>query len=442
MQSASSFIFFICSALFILSSSICALRAQTTGNETIYLKYADSLIGRTESAGMIRELNGRVNLTQGDVILYCDRAIQYLDLNKVELIGSVRIIQGTVTLTAPRADYDGNQRLAWGHKGVKIVDRQITLDADSGYYSTSTAIANFNGTVKILDDSVKILADSVEYSRRSQNSSAFGRVAVSGRYSNVVLTGDSAWNFPATRYSRIAGNSILRQIDSTFTADSSNFTSDTVTTIKSSHYDTLTISAKVMEAFRNDGELYVAYGTAEIVRASLAARTDTIIYQKRDDILRLRGASPALWYDSTQLRADSISVFIPQKKLRRIEASGNAFSAVRDDTANTERTQQLSGAFIRIDVENDTLRQIFVRGDAKSLYFMQTDGEPDGAARNSADSIRIETLDGKPEIIRWLGGVNGEFFPEIFILKKTSDYYLPNFLWLTDRPKRKIPLIR
>lgn len=429
----------ICSVLFILSTGLCIapLQAQTTGSDIVYLKYADSLIGRIEAAGMTRELNGHVHLTHGDVILHCNRAIQYLDLNKVELIGAVKIIQGTVTLTAPRADYDGNQRLAWGREGVKIVDRQTILEADSGHYSTATTIANFNGAVRITDDSVKILADSVEYSRRTQNSAAFGRVAVSGRYSNVVLTGDSAWNFPSARYSRIAGNAILRQIDSILTAAPPDSLLSNIS-IKSPRYDTLTIAAKAMEAFRNRNELYLAYGNAEIVRSSIAARTDTIIYQKHDDIIRLRGTAPALWFDSTQLRADSITIFIPQKKLNRIEAAGNAFSAVRDDTAFVERTQQLSGTYIRIDVENDSLRQIFVRGDAKSLYFMQTEGEPDGAARNSADSIRIETLGGKPEIIRWLGGINGEFFPEVIIREKPADYYLPNFLWLTDRPKKKI----
>ncbi len=418
--------------------------AQSAGNEPIYLKYADSLIGRADMNGTVRELNGRVNLTQGDVIVYCNRAIQYLDLNKVELIGAVKIIQGTITLTAPRADYDGNQRIAWGYNGVKITDRETILDADSGRYSTAFAVANFTGNVHILDDSVRIAADSIEYSRRTKNSTAIGHVIVRGKHTNTVIAGDSAWNIPSIRYSRIVGNAILRQIDTVSsttdsvalpTAEQSQIPIDSARA--SLRFDTLTISARQMEAFRQNGEEYIASGTTEIMRSALAARADTIIYEKDKDILRLRGTKPAIWYDSTQIRADSLTVYLPNKKLRLIEAAGNAFSATRDDTTHSDRIQQLVGSYIRIYIENDTLKKIFARGDTKSLYFMLSDGEPDGAARNLSDSILIESLNGRPETIRWLSGVHGEYFPEQFVHGKSSDFYLPNFIWLANRPKKK-----
>lgn len=436
----------------VLTAAGIAAGQPSGNNEPIYLKYADSLVGRNDLGGTVRELNGKVHLIQGDVTVFCDRAIQYLDVNKVELIGSVRILQGTVTLTAPRADYDGNSRLAWGNKGVKIIDRETTLDAQTGYYSTATAIANFYGNVQIIDDSVIIQADTIEYSRRSKNSTANGRVVVHGRYSSTILTGDTVWNIPSTRYTRIVGTPVLRQIDTVVSVrdslplriDSAHKDSSSlrVPTANTPRFDTLTITAALMEAYRNGSERYIATGGTEIVRSGLAARADTVIYEKSVDVLRMRGAAPVVWYDSTQLRADSLLIFLPEKKLRRIEAFGNAFSATHDDTSRAERTQQLTGTYIRISVEHDTLREIFSRGDAKSLYFMLTENEPDGAARNNADSIKVETMGGKPEVVRWLGGVTGEYFPEQFVSGKPATYYLPGFLWIADRPKKKQPLER
>jgi hypothetical protein len=73
---------------------------------------------------------------------------------------------------------------------------------------------------------------------------------------------------------------------------------------------------------------------------------------------------------------------------------------------------------------------------------MDTDGQPDGAARNSADSISIEIEKNKPEIIHWLGAVVGDVFPETVIADKENDYALPGFRRRDDKPKKDLLLIR
>ncbi len=445
----------IASIFFLIISAITLLADESGGNpaagEPINLIHADSLIGKETPSGTNRELIGNVHLRQGNVTVWCNRATQFLSENRVQLIGNVRIIQGTVTLTAPRADYDGNSRIAVGTQGVKIVDRKTTLTAKAGRYSTQTVIANFYGDVRVEDDSVAIDADTIEYHRSTENSYASGNILMNAKYSHAFIKGDSSVNFPKLNYSRVVGNAVLYQMDTVATEQKDSLTpkdsiiptKDTLSLSKNDtspqkhSLDTLTIASSLMEAFRGKGERYVATGKVEMMRGNLAAKSDTAYFEKMEERVRLRG-TPIVWYDSTQLSADSIIVYIPKQRLSRIEAYAHAFSASRNDTLHYERADQLSGEAIFISVENDTLREVFAKGDAKSLYFLLKEKDPDGVARHTADSIRITMENGKPEVIRWLGGVNGESFPERMVEKKTKEYYLPAWRWETLRPNKRM----
>lgn len=405
--------------------------------EPIVLHYADSLIGRDSSSSVERELVGNVHLRQGNVYVWCDRAIQYLTENRAVLIGNVKIVQSTITMTGPRADYNGNLRLAYGTQGVKIVDRKTTLTAKQGIYSMRTNVAEFYENVRLEDDTVIITADSIQYERKTRHSYAQGDVIMKGKQSNVLLAGDSAFHYPDRQYSLIKGKTFLLKVD-TLSTDSSVSGDSLSYTIR---YDSSIVIAEKMEAFRHKQDKYIAYDSVAMVRGELRMKAHIAEFDNRHERITLQ-KSPVVWNDSTQIIADSIIVQLQQKRLHTIEAFGNAFSSSRDDTMYTSRINQLSGQYIRVNVLEDSVRQIFSKGDAKSLYFMDTDNQPDGAARNSADSIRIEMMQNKPEIIRWLGAVVGDVYPEVIIANKEKDYALPGFKRRDDTPKKQRLLIR
>jgi len=418
----------MCMAFLFVSQSYC----QT--GEPIVLHYADSLIGRDSSSNIERELIGNVQLRQGNVSVWCDRAIQYLTENRAVLIGNVKIVQSTITMTGPRADYNGNLRIAYGTQGVKIVDRKTTLTAQQGIYSMRTNVAEFYENVRLEDDTVIITADSIQYERKTRHSYAQGDVVMRGKQSNVLIAGDSAFHYPNTHYSLMKGNTFLLKVD-TLSTDSRDSSSN------KQRYDTSIVVAEKMEAYRNTQDKYIAHDSVAMVRGALRMKAQKAVFDNRKELITLQ-KMPVVWNDSTQIIADSIIVQLQQKRLHSIEAFGNAFSSSRDDTLYTSRINQLSGQYIRVNVRDDSVRQIFSRGDAKSLYFMDTDNQPDGAARNSADSIRIEMMQNKPEIIRWLGAVVGDVYPEVIIANKEKDYALPGFKRRDDTPKKQRLLIR
>ncbi|HPP40572.1 MAG TPA: OstA-like protein [Candidatus Kapabacteria bacterium] len=389
-------------------------------SEPIILEYSDALIGEQDSVTNVRRLAGNVRLRQGNVRITCDNAIQYIGLNKYDLIGNVVIKQNTITLKSPTIHYDGNTYIATAKNGVKITDKETQLTAEYGTYSTQTLIANFAGNVVVEDDSTIIYSDFVTHNRNNRVSNAWGNVLIIGKYTNAKLAGDSVVNVPMQNLSEVYGNPKLLQIDSSG-ADSR---------------DTLFISANKMEAIREaDNERYLARGNVEVIRNNLQARAENTIYYKAKDIIFLE-EFPILWYDSTQLFADTIIVQLENNKLRRIDAVSSAFSVSQNDTMNAARKDQMSGKIITIEFESDSLRQIVAEGNARSLYFIETDGQPDGLISVSADAITIEIVDKKAENIIMINNVPGEYLPQPLIVDEETKYYLPGFRFSQDRPQR------
>jgi lipopolysaccharide export system protein LptA len=435
----------------------------------IELRNADVMRGFSSG----REFNGNVVLTQGNVTVRSDKAIHYTDLNIADLTGNVVITQNDMVLKAPHINYNGNTRIAVADGGVELKDKEITLKADFGKYSTETLIADFEKNVTMWDgasilkakfgkysrrteiadfeqdvtvddDSATITAKKVTFDRNNRNSFAYGNVIVKGKFSSVLLTGDTVINFSKERYTKAYGKPVLYQIDtiktvylsSTFN-ESQPFLTDSGQIVRY-EFDTLSISSDTMEAFRiTDAEKYIFTNNVEMNKGNSSAIAQYAVYLIKEDKINLTG-KPIVWYDSTQLHADSISISILQKKLNSIYAVGDALAATRDDSVYTDRINQIIGDDIRIIIEQDTIRKITSLGNAKSLYFSGSTDSDEGAARNSSDSIIIDFDLGNVYSILWLGGIQGEYFPLIMFESEPQKIFLPGFRWSGNRPQKRI----
>lgn len=425
-------IFILFSILFLFNSNVFSQR------QPILLKYADSLVGRRGTQN-IDEFIGRVSLQQGDVFVTCNRAVQYHDENRVEVQGNVIIRQNDMNLYAPKAEYNGNTKIATGFQGVKIIDKNSTLTADNGIYSTQTNIADFYGNVRIEDDSTLIFSDRIIYHQNKRNSFAYGSVLIKSKNSNSILFGDTIEHYPSDNITLVYGKPVLTQIDTVKSVNKSDSLTLTPRDSITYRFDTLSISCKKIESYRSaEKEVYYFRDSVEIYKGKILSKADTAIYDKLAETFKLRG-KPIVWYDSTQLYADSINIKAENRKLSEIIAFNNALTASRSDTNNIEKINQVIGNKIIISFEQDSIKAVYSYGSSKSLYFMGEEKNDDGAARNSADSIVVKFSKGEPEKILWLGGIQGEMFPGN-LLENPRQYYLPNFRWTEIKPIKKIIL--
>jgi lipopolysaccharide export system protein LptA len=421
----------VCCAFFFF----CALPlyAQQTNNSTshearkgerIILDYADEFIGRQINGEDVRELNGHVHLSQGNVQVWCDNAIQYLVRNEVDLVGSVKVVRDTVTLTARRGKYFGNEKRAEGEGDVRMETKHIVLLADFGTYYLDDKKAFFHQNVRVIDSTTTIFSDELTYFEKERKSIAVHHVRVKNSENDVVLFGDYLEHFDETHYTKLTQEPRLMKID----------TSASTTAGAKQKIDTLVVKSIVMESYDDSTKKLIATDSVEVVRGPLAAKCGVLYYfTKKDEITLFR--QPILWYEDNQVTGDTISLDLEKNKLKYAHILNRAFAISLSDSAYPSRYNQLTGRTIDMEFVNEKLHEISVTRNAVSLYYLYDGKDPNGANQTSGDAITMAFKNGKLDFIRVLKGIEGMYYPENMLKNNIEKYNLDGFNLRADRPK-------
>jgi lipopolysaccharide export system protein LptA len=434
--------------------------------------WADSYNVETNGDQQLKKLIGNVVLQQADVVIHCNTAVQYLTENRAQLIGNVVITQEDLVLESPKIDYDGHTGIAKSFENVSIKDKNAHLTANNGTYNTKTFMADFfdkvhisddtvnidsrrllynrksreswaTGNVRIEDDSMLVFADSVYYQRETRDVAAFANVQTKGKYRSLYLTCDTLRHTGRPNYSIATGEPALFRIDSAMMGRIEVDSNDPVFHNKKNKLslfkrDTMSITSKVMEARKGyDYETYTFTDSVQVCRNNLFVKAGFGEYHKTEDYINLIG-KPVLWNDSTMMTGDSIVIFLTGNSLSYIQAIKNSFAAMRQDTADPARIDQMSADYIMIHFVDDSISDIDSWGNAKSLYFGVSGGEGSGADRSAEDTIKIFFVGGQIDRAVLLGEVHGNYYPDKQLKTNVKDYYLPSFQWSDDKPKKRV----
>jgi lipopolysaccharide export system protein LptA len=399
------------------------LNSAIANAQPIILKNANELVGEHTEITNQRTLLGNVILQQKNVVVNSNTAIQYINANRFLLDGNVIITQDSLTLKSESIFYDGNTYIATSDKKVTITDGTKKLIGDRGNYSTQTLIANFYGNVKLEDDSLIVYANNITYNRKTTESIAWGNVVVKSKNDNVFALADTIFHTYNTNLTLAKSNSILLQID----------TNEDLT------LDTLTIKSDSILAKRND-DLYYFYENVEIIRSNLKAVSQQGVYDNTNEKITLfnpnQNTSSIVWLDSTQLHADSIEVKLNNNKLNTIHSYRNCIAISQNDTNNINRIDQLAGNEIILYIENDTLKKIESIQNAKSLFFSNSNSEPDGVVESTAEKITIFIKENKTDEVHYENSIPSKYHPEPYVYGKERNFYLPNFRKEDTKPTK------
>ncbi len=404
----------VAALILVLSSHAVWAEDAPRAGQPVVLEWADSLVGMGDPASGIREFVGNVRFRQGNVTVTCDRAVQNVAQNVVDLYGKVVVTQEGLQLRAPIARYDGNQRLATASGNIILLEGRRTIRATSGTYSTATRTATFHDSVSAADDTVLVWSDHAVYHRDSRRTLANGNVVVWDTVRSTRLRGDSVIYNPASHESKAWGNAAAWMWEP-------------------GKQDTTLMMADTLHQMGDRARRYHASGNVELISGSLAARCQSLVYDDSSGHTRLL-SDPVVWADSTQLIADTIDVEAPGRKVHTITGRTNALLASRTDTLRPSRFDQVCGNLVWLDVKQDTIRQLTAIGDAQSITFSAEEEQADGLARMKSDTIKAYFVDGKPDDIYWLGGIAGEHHPEPLVQGRELSYRVPGFEWRVDRP--------
>jgi len=382
---------------------------------------ADKFQGSETPDGPIKEYFGNVKLIQGDVTITCDYAKLFESTNISNLSGNVKLTQKDLTMRTQRAVYYGDKKFTKTDTELEIQDQKTYLKAKSGDYNSLTNVANFYQNVFIEDDSVIVNSNYLQYNKKTQESYAYNNVLIKGKFNSSYLLSDTLIYKPKDKYSISYGKPILFQIDSI--ESDSGF-----------EYDTLSISSDTMQAYRYiDNEHYVFTDSVEIIRKDVKARSNLATYFRTKDVFVLN-EEPIIWYETSQLYGDSITIELEESKLKRIESVGNAFSISKEFEIYVQFLNQLAGHTIEMIFLDGKISKIITTQNAQSLYFSQNDAGAIDAHKHDCNKIEMFFENDEIDKINFLENVNAVAIPYQELKTGVKEFYLPRYKWSNNTP--------
>ncbi|MBC6109171.1 OstA-like protein [Pedobacter fastidiosus] len=177
-----------------------------------------------------------------------------------------------------------------------------------------------------------------------------------------------------------------------------------------------------------------AYHGVKIFKSNIQAKTDSLFYTSADSTLRCF-INPIIWSEGSQQIGDTIYVQFKKNKLNNLQAFRNAFLV--NTPKDSLRFNQIKGRLMTGFFNDGKLKNLYVDGNAESIYYTQDDSTKVYKEMNQTLSSRIKFIfkDNDIDDIVYIKGVEGALNPEVKVAK---DNVLKGFSWKpTERPKSK-----
>ena len=449
------------SFLFIYLFIFCVSLQSQSEDEKITV-IGDSLVGKFVEGESVREVIGNVKLIQGNVIVNCNKAIQYLARNEAELIGNVIATQDSLTLKTEKGYYFGNLRKTKSTSGIILDDTEIILSADSGEYFFDESRAFFQSNVKLIDSTTTLTSDELTYFKNLDKSIAIGNVNINDR--DNIITADTLTHLRMTKYSIADGNvsiknlrdnltifgehleddgqlkytlinknPLLMQVDTTFNIDEVDEERISI--------DTLLIKSNVMESFRNKTNVFKATDSVKILRGGFASVNDLTTYYRDEekiitDKINDDASRPVLWYENSQLMGDSITIYLEDGQIKNLLVNYNSFMLSQNKLFD-KRFDQTSSDSVHLYFSNNRLERAEFSGKVQSIYYMYDDDVPNGLVKSTAHKAVIVFLENEIDQVRLFGSPTSEYHPEIKVEGLERTFTLPKFVLKENRPISK-----
>lgn len=411
----------------------------------------DSLVGRMENGERIRDVMGNVEMTQGNVNITCERAIQNITRNNAVLINNVVVTRDTIEILTERAYYFGDAEYTYSDTSISLDDGHVVLKADTGYYYFDLDKAVFNSNVQLVD-SVNILnsnkltymnktskaiavgnveitnlessifSDSLIHFRDIKHSEAFSNVVISDPDKDLFITGDYLIDDGEQKYTRITGDPLLRKIDTTSTGE----------------FDTLYIKSLVLESVVDSVNKLIATDSVKIIRDEFfSVNNVSILFRDQDKILTYKNVNdnipPILWYQNSQVIGDTIMIYLDKNQLDWIDIRNEA-TIISQNPDYEFRFDQITGDQINLYFSEDGLSQTDVLENVLSIYYLYEDGKPNGLLKSSSQRAKMFFKDNNVTDVRLFQNVESEYHPENLVGGKEKDFTLPTFVLYENKP--------
>ncbi len=376
----------------------------------IYLEQCDRLSFDQQRLPDAQVLHGNVRFRHDSILMFCDSAYFYENLNSMDAFGNIRIEQGdTLFVYGDLLFYNGNTKLARLRENVRMIDRTTTLTTDSlnydrkqnlayyftggtiqdslntlhsvwGQYSPNTKEAFFKENVQLENPNFHMETDTLIYNTETYIANIVGPTKIIYQEETTIYS-TSGWYDTNTEKSMLLDNSLVVH------SDGKTLRGDTI------FYDK---KAKFGESFSNveltdSVQKTTLYGDYcfydEIEEFGLATRKALLTEWSGEDTLFVHADTLATGKDSTyNVRYGYHNVRIFRNDVQCV--CDSMFYTDKDSILSLyyepimwNSNNQISADFIQIYMVGEEVDHAFLQGSAIAIQ--------------QEDSIRYNQLSGK-----------------------------------------------
>lgn len=367
----------------------------------VTLKQADQLKGGVKDGERYDRVLGNVIFTQNRTTIYCDSALFYRGKNAVEAFGHVRITEGdSLTITAQRAEYDGNERLArlrnkvvftrlatatlytdyldfdrdeniaFYFNGGKLVDSINVLTSVKGYYQVAFHTASFKKNVDVKNPDFTMTADSLQYNTKSKVIFFRSETTVTDKEGNTAIYEGGEYN-TNTRQSDLKKGRAETQA---YTLTGTKIALDDLrklykvkgNAVMTSKEENLTIFGDevIFDRLRNTGKVF---GNAYVAKVTDDGDT---LFMSADTLVSIDDADPAkkrlLAYPNVKIFKNDLQGTADSVEYRQADSTMFFY----DNPVLWTQGNQLSADSLSLLIENNTLSKLHLVANA---FIISTD---------------------------------------------------------------------
>ena len=187
-------------------------------------------------------------------------------------------------------------------------------------------------------------------------------------------------------------------------------------------------------------KLLLAYHHVKFFRKDMQGKCDSLTYDEKDSVMRMF-YNPVLWANQNQLTADTMRLFLRDKKINILDMRNNSFIISRDTLASKNDSlqfNQVKGRNMKGYFRNNKMYKVKVMGNAQTVYYVYSDNNTTVVGPNRAESSNMLVYidSNKVHSITYLQKPEATIYPIKDI--KAAEFLLGNFLWrINERPLRK-----
>lgn len=418
----------------------------------------DSLIGKIVGEEKFREIIGNVKIVSENTIITCEKAVQNLTNQDLSLSGNIILTNDTLKAFAENAMYNKGKDFAFTEDKVKIIQNEDRISANSGNFDFLKRIAEFKGNVfvenpqlklnsdflryfdfekkvqnygnVVVQDSVNILyCDSLFTDRIKSINEAFGKVKIYIKNEKTTLYGgffrDSAAVFSEVEIQPllIQENNENEKIDSLFLlADKIVIEQDSV--------NQKMFSQRNVKLHNKQFQLIADSIYFDITNDKIQA------FKPKNELLPV-----VIWSGENQISGDSVSIYLKEDKIDRIEIIKNAMMIETKDPVK-HRFNQISGNKIELYFADEKISKTKIYDNVLAIYYTIEEDEITGLMKASSKNAEIVFEEKTVKKVKLFGSPESEFHPIELVETKENEFILPYFQLFNNKPTIQEFLIR